>query len=389
MVLQAHQKTTVIHLPELLQLRFSVRVTHDDDMDKHTQIGVATLTQALPSDASAPVQLLPAGSFRARDGRPTDVAAWVCTKDTATRLIQQVGQLGIELPVDYEHQTLSAATNGLEAPAAGWFSTLSWQEGEGVFMDVAWTDKAKAYIAANEYRYISPVFTYSKATGEVIEVLHAALTNTPALTDMAAVALSRWYDNQPKQGDANVNELLKKLLAQLGLPETTSETDALAACSALKAKADGAEKTLDENKAELAALKAGHAAPDPAKFVPISMYQAAQAALSQAVSSGQDQELSTLIAAACVDGRLIGDAAKDWAQGYGKKDLEGLKKYLASMPGFAALRGTQTGGNPPPKAKDDGAASAGLTENQLAVCKRMNIKPGDYAKSLAAASAGQ
>jgi phage I-like protein len=63
--------------------------------------------------------------------------------------------------IDYEHQTLRSAKNGLPAPASGWFKKLEWREGVGLFaVDVEWTDAAAAAIDAGEYRFISPVFLY-------------------------------------------------------------------------------------------------------------------------------------------------------------------------------------------------------------------------------------
>ncbi|WP_338299071.1 phage protease, partial [Escherichia coli] len=92
--------------------------------------------------------------------------------------------------IDYEHQTLRAVNNGKPAPAAGWFSQVEWREGAGLYaIGVEWTENAAAMIAAGEYKFISPVFGYNKR-GEVIELLHAALTNTPALDGMDAVMLA-------------------------------------------------------------------------------------------------------------------------------------------------------------------------------------------------------
>lgn len=349
-------------------------------MDKFKQTGVATLTQALSADASAPVQLLPAGIFRASDGRPEGLPGWVCDAVIAAKLITRSAQRTNMLPFDYEHQTMNAEFNGLPAPAAGWFKEMQWQDGVGLFaINVEWTPAARTMIANGEYKYISPVFRFDQTTGEVLEILNAALTNNPALDNMAAVALRRWNDNQPEK-EEDVNELLKKLLAALGLPATTSEADALAACSALKTKADDATAALSASTTELAALKASPAAPDPAKFVPIAMLHEVQTKLAALSANTQGAELEQLITAALADGRLVGDSAKEWAGNYGKADLVGLKKYLAEVAApIAALKGTQTNGAPP---KAAGADAHGLTENQLAICKRMNIKPEDYAKQI-------
>ena len=75
-----------------------------------------------------------------------------------------------------------------------------------------------------------------------------------------------------------MNETLKKLLAALGLAETTAEADALAAVATLKANAD----QVAELTAQVATLKA--AAPDPAKFVPVDAVAALQAQVASLVT---------------------------------------------------------------------------------------------------------
>ena len=67
--------------------------------------------------------------------------------------------------------------------------SLEWREGQGVFALVDWTKRAQDHIAAEEYLYISPVFTYDKQ-GRPQDILHAALTNDPALDNMDAVRVA-------------------------------------------------------------------------------------------------------------------------------------------------------------------------------------------------------
>ncbi|GHT89484.1 hypothetical protein AGMMS49543_28660 [Betaproteobacteria bacterium] len=84
---------------------------------------------------------------------------------------------------------------------------LEWRPGKGLFaVQVEWTEAAKSAIQADEYRYISPVFTYAPKTGEVISLYNAALTNVPALDGMeSAVA----HSLQP------ADDALKEMSAQL------------------------------------------------------------------------------------------------------------------------------------------------------------------------------
>src|SRR5579871_1568223 len=166
---------------------------HNGGMSRKTKsspaaIGIAACAFALT--ASKEVQLLPAGKFRATDGRPKDAPHWYIDGPLAEAVIAQVAGLTNSLVIDYEHQSLLAANNGQPAPAAAWFKSLEWRDGDGLYaIDVEWTARAAAMIEAKEYLYISPVFGYDKKTGAVKSLINAALTNNPALDGMDEVAV--------------------------------------------------------------------------------------------------------------------------------------------------------------------------------------------------------
>lgn len=153
---------------------------------------VATLAQEIGA-ASPEIRLIPSGVFRAIDGRPVGLSGWKINTKIALKIIADTAARD-DLVIDFEHQTVLSKQNGQPNPAAGWFKRLVWRDGEGLFaVDVKWTEKAKAMIAAREYRFISPVFTYNGVTGEVENLLCAALTNDPGLTrltDLSQVAVN-------------------------------------------------------------------------------------------------------------------------------------------------------------------------------------------------------
>ena len=62
----------------------------------------------------------------------------------------QIAQRGVDLVVDYEHQTLK----GVEAPAAGWVKELKLEDGNIVAV-VEWTPRGAEYLKNKEYRYLS------------------------------------------------------------------------------------------------------------------------------------------------------------------------------------------------------------------------------------------
>ena len=81
-------------------------------------LGVAAMALAVTSQDNGWCQLLPAGHFKADDGRPHDVAGnhWYIGAEIAARLIAQVDERVNPLVIEYEHQTLNAENNGQPAP---------------------------------------------------------------------------------------------------------------------------------------------------------------------------------------------------------------------------------------------------------------------------------
>lgn len=316
------------------------------------------------------IQLTPAGTFRARDGRPANLDGWKIDTNIAQKIIARNRAKLDAVVIDYEHQTLKAEENGKPAPAAGWMSGAKfvWRDSGLWATDIEWTDAAKAAIAAREYRYISPVIAYDPKTGEVLDVLMAAVTNFAAIDGMAGlahVAAARFNFDQTTE-DTTMLEALRKLL---GLADTAGEQEINDAVTALKAKADTADTTI-------AALKAKQA-PDPAKFVGIEVVQQLQTQVAALTAQVNGNELETVVTAALADGRIL-PAMEAWARELGKKDLAALKAYVAAAQPIAALNGTQTGGENPADKGGDGQLDAAA----IAVCKQLGISADDYKKTL-------
>lgn len=326
------------------------------------QLLASLVAQIAPGEKT--FRLLPSGRFRSSDGsgRPKDAPAWHIDADASAPIIARCAARQSRPVIDYEHQTLLSAQNGQPAPASGWISALEWRD-DGLYVTVDWTDKAAAMIAAGEYRYISPVFSYD-TTGRVTDIKHAGLTNNPGLdglTDLAA--LSAFFNLNEKDETMG----MKQLLAALGLGENASEEAALAALAALSAA----------HETRLAALSA--ATPDPAQFVPMTQYtdmQSQLAALSAQIETG---ERETLMTAALADGRVL-PAQKDY---WVAQPVAALKAYLAVAQPIAALSGMQTDGKKIP----DGDGVAALSADQAKLCEQMNITPEAFLATLKAESA--
>lgn len=282
------------------------------------------------------IQLLPAGEFRSIDGRPTQADSFRLDDASGPSVIAASARKN-RLVIDYEHQSLAAAQNGQPVPAAGWFRSLEWRQGEGLFAtDVEWTEKATAMIKAGEYRYISPVFAYDPKTGDVLSIVSAALTNTPALDGMQEVAaLTR---NGEAPGNGEFGDVSNDNAAQIAaLVQNVHE-----ATEAMKHKAAEAESA----QSELAALK-------------------------------HRVELSRIEAA--IDDALKGARLLPFqveaARRLGQLDFAALTQLLDRPPLVPALLGMQSAG-----ARRPGKAHAALSREELQVCALTGRTPQEFAE---------
>lgn len=309
-------------------------------------------------DATSPhLVLIPEGIFRGIDGRPTDAPHWILTPERGRQIAAALNQRSIDLVVDYEHATLKAQESGDPAPASGWLKPTGFQYIDGVGLCSTlfeWTDKAKGYIEAKEYKYTSPVFFYNKA-GEILGLHSFALTNTPnldTLPEARLAAAAQDFLSQQSDEDSQMKEFLELMRKRLGLAETASEEEILTAANSAFAQIDGvygttlaAGQTFTEAFGKAIELKVAansNATVDPTKYVPIAVYQEAIASASAVAATAANKELDDLITAACSDGRLTGDATINWAKDQAKTNPEFIKKHIESLPKIAALNQKQT-----------------------------------------------
>lgn len=365
----------------------------------HMKKYIAACVAEILSQNLNEIQLFPAGEFRAVDGRPVECDAWLMTREIAETLIAQVAARQTPYVIDYEHQTLRASQNGKPAPAAGWFTDIAWREGDGLYaINVEWTEAAAAAITAKEYRFISPVFNYDK-NGHVTVLLHAALTNTPAVDGMDEVMLAAASQfaalSQPTEEDLTVDdELIKELLSNLrwmlNLPATATAEDIKTELQkAIDLISNGQGTTVAANQSLVDLLKGKETliadlsskAYDPTKHVPLAGYLELQAKYNEALNAGQQQEVNGLIQAALSDGRL-NTAMKDWAEELGRKDPDVLKGYLEKATPIAALTQLQSKGKAPAGAEQSTTVTTELTEDQLAICSQFGLDPEEFKKQL-------
>ncbi|MCE7520328.1 phage protease [Halomonas titanicae] len=340
-------------------------------------------------------RLMPAGTFHAPRGAAEGTGPWHLTAEAAQAIIQLAAARSTDIAIDYEHQILYSEKNGQPAPASGWVDprSLEFRE-DGLYGTVAWTAKARAAIEEGpngeppEYRYLSPVFPYD-ANGVPLDLLHIALTNTPAIDEGAAqLAAARMAITHDVKDDAQEIDTVKReqLIQTLGLAaEATDEQidTAIAALKAAKADADafrvalGAKDDAKPSEA-VAALKASSAtAPaDMSQYVPKDVYEETTQQLAALKAGSETAELDALIKEGLDDGRIPGQKTADWLR---KQGIAACKAHLDGAPSIAALKTTQTQGKPPEGAEVKGDGK--LTETEIAVCSSMGISHEAYRKA--------
>jgi len=291
------------------------------------------------------IRIIPDGDFDAVDGRPGNIKgvkakAWHMDATLAQAAIARFKQRGIDLPIDYEHQTIKAADNGKPAPAAGWITGLEYQPGTGLLALVRWTYTAAAHLTAGEYRYLSPVFFFDPDTGAVQTLHSLALTNTPALGalgEIAALVQQCFLRRLPGSGRTTDEESAMdktKVLVALGLPLDTGDDTMLTALSTLAAKAVAQE-------AQIATLKANQF--DPAKHIPLTEHTKLATELAALKATGDKAEHDRLMTAALNDLTIAPPNEAYWRA----QPLAALQAFLKDAKPLAVLNVTQTGGRAP------------------------------------------
>ena len=288
----------------------------------------------LSGDGKAPewLMLMPAGpTVKARSGRE-----WKLSEPA--RVIAASLDSGVQLPLDIEHGQYHKAKRGERADAVAWIAAMEVRDG-AIWGRVEWLDEGRQLVESKKYRYISPDFAARPGSAEVAVIYGAGLVNRP---DLAMPAIIARRDSS--QG-GDMSESLKRVLAALGLPESKSEDEAVAAVRALGAERDRAVAARDAD-------------PPLDRFVPradhdaaLQRATAAEERLQRLAEAEVDAELDRAVAS----GRIT-PATRDYhrAQALTEGGLERLKRFVAAAPEIAP-RAPSPGGDPP----NSGSATAG------------------------------
>ena len=300
------------------------------------------------------IQLLPAGEYVAgRDGR-----RW--TKRNAESIAQKSNEYLPQHIIDENHATDLRAPRGESAPAMGWFANVRTEEDGSIWADAVWTSRGKTALENQEYRYISPVFECD-ASGEIIKIMRAALTNSPNLE------LQNLNSTQtaPADNPAKENAMKKEICAALGLPETATDNEVLAAISALKTQANSAQ-TVD-----LAAY---------APRADLAQMETRAVTAEKALAEKNAEELKNKATAAvekAVADRKIAPASKDayLAMCATEEGLSSFTKIMESSPALIPAGASAAAGTPPAT-----ETQAELNAEEESICKAMGYTREEWLK---------
>ena len=342
-------------------------------------------------DAGAPVpttvQLLPPSGFTGRDGR----GPYTYNSDD---LLASFGKNGMDLPIDFEHQSLGAMEKIGPTPACGWIKKLIPQE-DGLFAEVEWNDDAQGLISTRAYRYLSPVFEVdTKKPEQIAGMLGAGLTNNPNLH--LAAFNSRGDGDYTKSTETPGKAMLNKILEALGLKADADESSVLSHISTITASATAAAALATELGAPegsdvptLIAAAHSRITIDPTKYVATGDFEAmskratdAEAALTTIKAEAHTKAVTTAVDGAIKAGKFT-PATREQYLAFANSDLAAFEKLVAATPVLAvasqdpAVTSAEAAGVPAE------AAALNLTADDVAHCHRFTISYKAHAKTKA------
>jgi len=311
---------------------------------------VVSLTLPLPDGTDAPsaFRIWPWGETQTLKGR------LVLDERAAETVMKAFGAHGIELAIDYEHQTFASEKNGAPAPAAGWFTPEVREDGLWAG-NVRWTDKAAAMLKAREYRYFSPTVELDAKTRRPVRLMPMALTNWPATQAIAPLVARA---DEPKR-----ETFMEELLEALGLKTTAELLSAFKAMLAFERDVftfAGAKSTAEafgilnayKTRAELTETLADELA-----------------TLKASVAAG---ETKTLLDEAVKDGRVEPARRAELEELQAKHGTDALRTMLR------CLRKAPAEAREPKK--DPDATIAAFGAEQVALIKKIGADPAAVAK---------
>lgn len=175
-------------------------------LNEGVQTGTTDLFKTVPDE----IQLFRTGVYNHPEYGRMEI-----TSDILKKMVLNFSEKvrGIDIALDYKHDS--------EAEAAAWFSELYTKENDSqLWGKVRWTDKGKDKILSEEYKYISPDFTFLYTDNQSMKqygpvLLGAGLTNRPFIKGMQPITLSEEFPMNELEKLKEENALLKAELEKL------------------------------------------------------------------------------------------------------------------------------------------------------------------------------
>lgn len=330
------------------------------------------------------LRLLPLGQVNLVDGRPP----FEVDPESVADMVKAFGARGTDLVIDYEHQSL----NGGKAPAAGWIKDLEVRE-DGLWAQVEWTGQAEEYLRRREYRYFSPVLRLDPATRRPQELMNMALTNVPAIQGISPL-VAKWggetltagpsqagptpealevtssQDTSGREACKEKVELAEELKARLGLaPEAPEGAVWRQSVDLIRDLAHNLglpdDATASQLKGGIEALKAGG--------VQLAAMEEELAALKARLT---EETAARSVEEAMLAGK-ISPAQKSWALSYCRQDPESFRIFVEKAPRVVPVGERLNLG------EESCREDQGLTPEELALCRAMNLTPEAYSQAKA------
>lgn len=321
-----------------------------------TQEAVARLTVALNIEGGeAPewAELIPAGvRVKGRDGREwlNDQPAAVVAATTDR----------LPLPLDWEHATEVRAPKGEEAPAAAWIEEVEVRDGGAIWGRMDWTPRGRSQVAAKEYRFLSPGFDFDRATGRIVRLVHAGLTNTP---NLVLTALNR------RQASEDRLDITREKETSLTLAERLRQTLGLAA--------DADDETI------VTAVNQARAVNRPVDLTAYAPRSELETAVNRATAAETERdalkaekieaEIEAAINGALDAGKIIPASADQYRALCRTQGVEQFTALAATLPVIAGAADSRA------QAKvESKTGKAQLTDAERAVCRAMGTSEADF-----------
>lgn len=298
-----------------------------------TGIIAGTVQLAAGADAAPPewIRLTPKGPATTRDGR-------TFTFNPAA-LAARFRADGVDLAVDTDHSVALLGSKGLTPNVVGYVKQAEARD-DGTWGRVDWIDPAAAKKQLRTHRYVSPTLHHD-AAGTVTWLHSVALVSAPALGNMGALAHASAHQDSP----------MKEIAKALGLPETATEPECLAALRGrVELKPLAAALGLTEAADAAALLQAATTLKAGGSGL-VTELQGQVSTLGARVQTSEkalrDRDVAELLDGALRDRKIVPAQRESYAAMCASDDgLKGVRQLLAATP--AALAPSGLDGLTPP-----------------------------------------